>query len=107
SFVQPWRVQLSLTILCSIGRVLAFISVSVLGALVIGAVALEQPVLGLLVALLLAAPVAATLHWLESWLADGIAYRLLAELRIALFAKRHRLAPAALVRRCCGAAQAI
>src|SRR5262249_45296855 len=86
SFVQPWRVQLSLTILCGIGRVLAFISVSVIGALVIGAVASGQPVLGLLVALLLAAPVAATLHWLESWLAHVMAYRLLAEMRIALFA---------------------
>ena len=99
SFIQPWRVQLSLTILCGIGRVLAFISVSVLGALVIGAVASEQPVLGLLVALLLAAPVAATLHWLESWLAHDMAYRLLAEMRIALFAKLDRLAPAYLLRR--------
>ena len=91
--------QLSLTILCGIGRVLAFISVSVLGALVIGAVASEQPVLGLLVALLLAAPVAATLHWLESWLAHDMAYRLLAEMRIALFAKLDRLAPAYLLAR--------
>jgi len=99
SFIQPWRVQLSLTILCGIGRVLTFISVSVLGALVIGAVASEQPVLGFLVALLLAAPVAATLHWLESWLAHDMAYRLLAEMRIALFAKLDRLAPAYLLRR--------
>src|SRR5215468_1513355 len=99
SFVQPWRVQLSLTILCGIGRVLAFISVSVLGALVIGGVASGQPVLGLLVALLLAAPVAATLHWLESWLAHDMAYRLLAAMRIALFAKLDRLAPAYLLRR--------
>ena len=99
SFVRPWRVQLSLTILCGIGRVLAFISVSVLGALVIGAVASGQPFLGLLVALLLAAPVAATLHWLESWLAHDMAYRLLAEMRIALFAKLDRLAPAYLLRR--------
>ena len=98
-FIRPWRVQLSLTILCGIGRVLAFIGVSVLGALVIAAVASDQPVLGLLVALLLAAPVAATLHWLESWLAHAMAYRLLAEMRIALFAKLDRLAPAYLLRR--------
>ena len=50
-------------------------------------------------ALLLAAPVAATLHWLESWLAHDMAYRLLAEMRIALFAKLDRLAPAYLLRR--------
>ena len=78
---------------------LAFIGVSVLGALVIAAVASDQPVLGLLVALLLAAPVAATLHWLESWLAHAMAYRLLAEMRIALFAKLDRLAPAYLLQR--------
>ena len=98
-FIQPWRASLVLTILCGIGRVLAFIGVSVLGALVIAAVASDQPVLGLLVALLLAAPVAATLHWLESWLAHAMAYRLLAEMRIALFAKLDRLAPAYLLQR--------
>jgi len=98
-FIQPWRVSLVLTILCGIGRVLAFIGVSVLGALVIAAVASDDPVPGLVVALLLAAPVAATLHWLESWLAHAMAYRLLAEMRIALFAKLDRLAPAYLLRR--------
>ena len=98
-FIRPWRAKLTLTILCGIGRVLGFIGVSVLGSLVIAAVASGRPTLGLLVALLLAAPVAATLHWLESWLAHDMAYRLLAEMRIALFAKLDRLAPAYLLRR--------
>jgi ATP-binding cassette subfamily B protein len=98
-FIRPWRTKLVLTILCGIGRVLAFIGVSVLGALVIAAVASGRPMLGLLAGLLLAAPVAATLHWLESWLAHDMAYRLLAEMRIALFAKLDRLAPAYLLRR--------
>jgi len=101
-FVRPWRLKLTLTILCGIGRVLGFIGVSALGALVIAAVATGRPVFGLLVALLLAAPVAATLHWLESWLAHDMAYRLLAEMRIALFAKLDRLAPAYLLRRRAG-----
>ncbi len=39
------------------------------------------------------------LHWLESWLAHDIAYRLLAEMRIDLFASSTALAPAYLVRR--------
>jgi ATP-binding cassette subfamily C protein CydCD len=98
-FVWPWKVKLTLIILCGIGRVLGFTGVSVLGALVIAAVASGRPVSGLLVALLLAAPVAAALHWLESWLAHDLAYRLLAEMRIALFAKLDRLAPAYLLRR--------
>jgi ATP-binding cassette subfamily C protein CydCD len=98
-FIRPWRLKLALTILCGVGRVLGFIGVSVLGALVIAAVASGRPVFGLLAGLLLAAPVAATLHWLESWLAHDMAYRLLAEMRIALFAKLDRLAPAYLLRR--------
>jgi ATP-binding cassette subfamily C protein CydCD len=98
-FIQPWRANLVLTILCGIGRVLAFIGVSIFGALVIAAVASQQPVLGLLLALLLSAPVAATLHWLESWLAHDMAYRLLAEMRIGLFAKLDRLAPPYLLQR--------
>ena len=53
----------------------------------------------LVTALLVIAPVAAVLHWLESWLAHDMAYRLLAEMRIALFATLERLAPAGLLRR--------
>jgi len=39
------------------------------------------------------------LHWIESWLAHDIAYRLLAEMRIELYRKLDSLAPAYLVRR--------
>jgi ATP-binding cassette, subfamily B, bacterial len=98
-FVRPWRTKLALTVLCGIGRVLSFIGVGALGALVVAGVASGRPVLGLTVGLLVAAPVAATLHWLESWLAHDMAYRLLAEMRIALFAKLERLAPAYLLLR--------
>jgi ATP-binding cassette subfamily B protein len=98
-FIWPWRVKLALTVLCGIGRVLGFIGVGILGALVVAGVASGRPVFALAVGLLLAAPVAATLHWLESWLAHDMAYRLLAEMRIELFAKLERLAPAYLLRR--------
>ena len=47
----------------------------------------------------LLAPVAGILHWIESWLAHDIAYRLLAEMRIGLYNKLDSLAPAYLVRR--------
>ena len=98
-FVWPWRMKLALTVLCGVGRVLGFIGVGVLGALVVAGVASGRPVLELTIGLLLAAPAAATLHWLESWLAHDVAYRLLAEMRIELFAKLERLAPAYLLRR--------
>ena len=45
-FVRPWRMKLALTVLCGIGRVLSFIGVSVLGALVVAGVASGRPVAG-------------------------------------------------------------
>ncbi|AZQ54178.1 ATP-binding cassette domain-containing protein [Burkholderia cenocepacia] len=98
-FVRPWKGKVVLTVLFGIGRVLAFIGVGVIGALVVGAVPTGHVATGLVAALLVIAPVAAVLHWLESWLAHDMAYRLLAEMRIALFATLERLAPAGLLRR--------
>ncbi|MBN3786904.1 thiol reductant ABC exporter subunit CydC [Burkholderia sp. Ac-20353] len=98
-FVRPWKGKITLTVLFGIGRVLGFIGVGVLSALLVGAVTAGRPFGGWLVALLCAAPLAAVLHWLESWLAHDVAYRLLAEMRIALFDTLERLAPAGLQRR--------
>ncbi|MCA7929785.1 ABC transporter ATP-binding protein/permease [Burkholderia cepacia] len=98
-FVRPWTGKVVLTVLFGIGRVLAFIGVGVIGALVVGAVPGGHVSPALVTALLVIAPVAAVLHWLESWLAHDMAYRLLAEMRIALFATLERLAPAGLLRR--------
>jgi len=102
SFIRPWRGNLAATVLLGIVRVGAFIGVGALGALVIAAVRVHQPITGLIAALLLAAPLAALCHWLESWLAHDMAYRLLAEMRIRLFATLDRLAPAYLLRRSSG-----
>ncbi|WP_109481316.1 thiol reductant ABC exporter subunit CydC [Paraburkholderia sp. C35] len=98
-FVKPWKNKVTLTVLCGIGRVLGFIGVGVVGALVVAAVSMQAPLTALLVALAILAPLAAVLHWLESWLAHDMAYRLLAEMRIALYATLDRLAPAGLLRR--------
>ena len=70
-----------------------------IGALAVAAVKTGSPFGWLLVLLALTAPLAGLLHWLESWLAHDIAYRLLAEMRIALFRTLESLAPAYLVRR--------
>ena len=103
-FIRPWRWQLAATVLFGIGRVAAFTGVGVLGAWIIAGIAAGQdfanPDLTWLVgALLVVAPLAGLLHWLESWLAHHMAYCLLAELRIGLFAKLEALAPAYLLRR--------
>jgi ATP-binding cassette subfamily C protein CydCD len=97
--VRPYRAQLAITVLTGIGRVAACIGVSVLGALVIGGVRNGTPIGVLVAALLITAPLAGLLHWLESWVAHAMAYALLADMRIDLFRKLDALAPAYLLRR--------
>jgi ATP-binding cassette subfamily C protein CydCD len=99
SAIHPWRVRLVLTILLGVGRVTAFIGVGVLGAWLVAALRAGSPHQTIVTYLLLVAPLAAVLHWLESWLAHDMAYRLLADLRIRLFAQLDRLAPGYLMRR--------
>jgi len=98
-FILPWRGQLAATVLSGVGRVAAFIGVGVIGALIVAAVKQGSPYVTLLILLALLAPLAGVLHWLESWLAHDMAYRLLAHMRTALFAKLDALAPAYLLRR--------
>src|SRR6266853_5808290 len=81
------------------GRVAAFIGVGIAGALAVAAVKTGAPFAALLIILGLLAPLAGILHWIESWLAHEIAYRLLAEMRVELYNKLDALAPAYLVRR--------
>jgi ATP-binding cassette subfamily C protein CydCD len=50
-------------------------------------------------ALLVIAPLAALFHWLESWLAHAMAYKLLADMRVKLYDQLERLAPAYLLQR--------
>ena len=97
--VRPYRAQLAITVLTGIGRVVAFIGVGVLGALVLAAVRNGAPTGVLVAALLITAPLAGLLHWLESWIAHAMAYALLADMRIELFRKLDALAPAYLLRR--------
>src|SRR4029077_18697500 len=54
---------------------------------------------GLAIALAITAPLSGVLHWLESWMAHRMGFRLLAEMRIDAFRKLDALAPAYLVRR--------
>ncbi|MBN3725315.1 thiol reductant ABC exporter subunit CydC [Burkholderia sp. Ac-20379] len=98
-FVARWKAKVGLTVACGIGRTLAFIGIGIVSAWVLAAVATGRPYHSLLLALAGLVPLAAILHWLESWLAHDLAYRLLAEMRIALYATLERLAPAGLLRR--------
>ncbi|HEV2301768.1 MAG TPA: ABC transporter ATP-binding protein [Stellaceae bacterium] len=97
--IRPWRRRFAVVVASGIARVAALIGVGVIGAFAVAAVKTHSPFGYLILALALTAPLAGLLHWLESWLAHDIAYRLLAEMRIALFEKLESLAPAYLVRR--------
>lgn len=99
SVVRPWRGTLTATILLGVARVAAFIGVGVFSALIVAAIRDGKEVSGLIVGLLIAAPLAALFHWLESWLAHAMAYQLLADMRVKLYDKLERLAPAYLLQR--------
>jgi ATP-binding cassette subfamily C protein CydCD len=98
-FIRPWRRQLAAVTTFGVARVAAFIGVGVLGAWAIAGVKGGGFPQAIVVALLIVAPLAGLLHWLESWLAHDMAYRLLAEMRVALFVRLEALAPAYLFER--------
>lgn len=98
-FVAPWRGTLVATIVLGVARVVAFIGVGVVSALIVAAVRAGEDPAWLITAVLVIAPLAALFHWLESWLAHAMAYRLLGDMRVQLFDKLERLAPAYLMQR--------
>ncbi|MDH4075920.1 MAG: ABC transporter ATP-binding protein/permease, partial [Acidimicrobiia bacterium] len=95
----PWKGRLALTFALGVARVVAFIGVGALSALVVLALKHGDSYGRLLAALAVLAPATGVLHWLESWIAHDMAFRLLAEMRIAAFRRLDALAPAYLVRR--------
>jgi len=97
--ILPWKGKLTLTFLFGVLRVITFIGVGVLSALIILALKNHEPYTGYAIALAVVAPLSGVLHWLESWMAHDMAFRLLAEMRIDAFRKLDALAPAYLVRR--------
>ncbi len=97
--VAGYRARLAVTFVLGVARVVALIGVGVLSALVVRAASTGMAFDRLLVALAVAAPLAGVLHWLESWLAHDMAYRLLADMRLDMFRKLDALAPAYLTHR--------
>ena len=97
--ILPYKGKLALTFGFGVTRVIAFIGIGAVSALAVRAVKTDEPFIDLLILLAVLAPVAGIFHWFESWIAHDMAFRLLAEMRIALFEKLDRLAPAYMVRR--------
>ena len=97
--IMPWKGRLALTFVFGVVRVLAFIGVGVTSALIVWSLKNGTSYDPYLVWLWILAPAAGIVHWLESWVAHDMAFRLLAEMRIDAFRKLDALAPAYLVRR--------
>ena len=97
--ILPWKGRLALTFLFGVVRVLAFIGVGAASALIVFSLKNGEPYGHLLAWLWVLAPAAGIVHWLESWVAHDMAFRLLAEMRVDAFRKLDKLAPAYLVRR--------
>ena len=97
--IAPWKGRLAATFVFGVARVGALIGVGVLSGLALAAVKRGDPFEEFLLALAVVAPAAGILHWLESWFAHDMAFRMLAEMRIALYRKLDQLAPAYLLRR--------
>jgi ATP-binding cassette subfamily B protein len=89
-----YHARLVVTFVLGVARVTSLIGVGLLSALVVRAVSRGERTGPLLVALLFVAPAAGVLHWLESWLAHDMAYRLLADMRMRFFRKLVTLGPA-------------
>jgi ATP-binding cassette subfamily C protein CydCD len=96
---RGYRGRLTATFGLGVARVTALIGVGLLSALAVRAVKHGEPTGGLLAGLVVVAPLAGVLHWVESWLAHDVAYRLLTDMRMDVFRKLDALAPAYLTRR--------
>ena len=97
--VRPWRAKLALTFGFGVVRVACLIGVGVLSALAVATLKRGGDFTPWLYALYAAAPAAGILHWVESWIAHDMAFRMLARMRIDLYRKIDALAPAWLLRR--------
>ena len=98
SYAGNWKGRLVLTFCFGVSRVFAFIAVSILSALAAVAVKNGTDYSQWIEWLIVTAVAAAVLHWLESWLAHDMAFRMLSEMRLSLFRQLERLAPAFMVR---------
>ena len=97
--IRPWWKELSLSFVFGFSRFITLIGVGILSGLIVAAVRSGESRETLVTLLLITAPLTAILHWAESWVSHDVAFRLLSEMRIALFRKLDQLAPAYLVRR--------
>ncbi|MDP7621790.1 MAG: ATP-binding cassette domain-containing protein, partial [SAR324 cluster bacterium] len=84
-YIMPWKSRLFLSFCFGVMRVLAFIGVGVFSALIVLALKNGTDFTFHLNGLIAVALLSGILHWLESWIAHDMAFRLLSEMRINVF----------------------
>ncbi len=97
--IRPWKWELALSLTVGIGNSVSTVILGALGALVVGKVATGGDETPYLIALLAMVPISGLFAWLDSWIAHDLAFRLLAEMRGALYRLLDNLAPSYLLRR--------
>ncbi|HEX2173204.1 MAG TPA: ABC transporter transmembrane domain-containing protein, partial [Dehalococcoidia bacterium] len=97
--VRPWWHEMMAVLILGMLHSISGIALGATGALLVGRVVTGEDIGPLIVILLSLVPVSAILQWLDVFLAHDLAYRLLAELRIALYRLLDPLAPAFLQRK--------
>ena len=93
-----WR-KTSLSFATGVAHFFGAIAVGVIGALMVGAVRDGESITVLSALLIVVAVLTGVCRFLENWISHDMAFRLLADLRVALFRKLDELAPAYLLRR--------
>ena len=94
-----WKPRLALTLITGVAHHASVVALGAASALLVSAVFRENELLPYLVLLAVMAPLTALFRWGENWSSHDFAYKILAEMRIALYDKLEPLAPAYLVRR--------
>ena len=102
-----WKTQLALTLLLGISHHVSVIGLGAASALLVAAVFREQNLAPYVTLLAVVAPLTALFRWGENWSSHDFAYKILAEMRIALYDKLEPLAPAYLANRKSGDLTAI
>ena len=97
--VGEWKGKLLLSVSLGLAYHGSTILVGALSALLVAQVFKDGDISVLLMLLAIAVPLTAFSRWGESWASHDMAFRLLAEMRVALYDKIEPLAPAYLVRR--------
>ncbi len=92
--IRPEWLEFAVTVGSGLVKAGATIALGVASAMLAGSVATGGGLGALIPVVLALAVTVALFHWIEAWISHDMAYRILADMRIKLFATLDRLAPA-------------